>query len=552
MKIDINSIGYRWKGIYSPLLSYVDGDVVYQNGSVYVYRGGTLQNFALGQQDATLAGYLLAGGVSVGGSWGQVLTSNGASGVQFSFENERGGTIATALLDTYNGMGCNSNNHYMMALMNEGQIRAWGRGNTGQLGIGRSDDVGWSWPQRVAMPSTAPRFVSMHAAWAATYFLGEDGSLWVCGTNSESSTGTGAQRDVPIKLNGYGDLGASVKVTKVFSAYDYYGYQMVGCIDTNGYVYMWGTNNYGACGWGDTSAATYPKIVPWSVSNPCKAVWPSGGNYQACMFVKLDGSAYMAGETNSTGLGGGDRYIPTRFKPWDTDDAVKKYGQNESDAHWAAGSQYYRDWGVLLENGNLYLWGDDGGQVGGGWGDGTTGDSYPSSSGYPKLCLTNVQDFFTKGGGYHSSIALMKDGTVKATGASNYSINNSTSDTTTWATIGGSYLTNGVKLLGLGGTYGAVCALLRSDGKVVCWGMNDSGIAGNGLTTTAPSEMTFVALNKTVIDIQFSGTTYGGNADTALFMLCNDGTVYMTGQGSYGMGGSTAGNNRYAPQQIIF
>ena len=238
MKIDINSIGYRWKGIYSPYLSYIDGDVVYQNGSVLVYRGGTLQNFALGQQDALLAGQLLNGGVSVGGSWGQVLHSNAASGVEFRFEAERGGTIATALMDTYNGDGANANNHFMQTLMNEGMVRTWGRSYGGSLGTGRPDDISYNKPGRVAFPSDAPRVVSMHAAWSTVYYIMSDGSLWVTGWNSENANGLGLSADqlVPTKLSGKGDLGLNTVVTKVFSSYDYFGSVRVGCLDSNGYV----------------------------------------------------------------------------------------------------------------------------------------------------------------------------------------------------------------------------------------------------------------------------------------------------------------------------
>jgi hypothetical protein len=555
MKIDINSIGYRWKGIYSPYLSYIDGDVVYQNGSVLVYRGGTLQNFALGQQDALLAGQLLNGGVSVGGSWGQVLHSNAASGVEFRFEAERGGTIATALMDTYNGIGCYANDHYMQTLMNEGMVRTWGRSISGTLGTGRPDDISYNKPGRVAFPSDAPRVVSIKSGWNVVFYIMSDGSLWVTGTASENinGLGTGTNQLIPTKLSGKGDLGLNTVVTKVFTAFDYYGMQRAGCIDSNGYVYFWGVNNYGCCGWGNTTASPTPKIVPWSITNPCKDVWMSAGQYAATMFVTLDGRAYMAGEVNSTGLGQGDRYIPTRFAPWDSEDPVKKFGSSESLGHWSPGS-YYRDWGVLLENGDLYLWGDDGGQVGGGWGDGTTGDNYPGTAGYPKLCLTGVRDFWTRSGGYHSTVALMNDGTVKATGAGG--TNGYAVDTTTWATIGGSYLTNVTKIRGLGGLYWGSIMALRSDGRCVGWGNNDDGhlAIGNAVSPdwAVPSTWDFVRLNKTIVDFQLSGACYGGVADVTVHYLCSDGSVYASGVGTYGQTGSRTDDVRYAPNQIIF
>lgn len=100
MNMAIESLGYRWKGIYSPYLAYQERDVVFKDGGAYVIRGGTPQPFALGQQDAVLKGHLLTGGVSVGGNAGMVLHSNGAAGMEFRFMQERNGTVALRLMDT--------------------------------------------------------------------------------------------------------------------------------------------------------------------------------------------------------------------------------------------------------------------------------------------------------------------------------------------------------------------------------------------------------------------------------------------------------------------
>jgi hypothetical protein len=264
----------------------------------------------------------------------------------------------------------------------------------------------------------------------------------------------------------------------------------------------------------------------------------------------------MAGETNSTGLGGGDKYIPTRFNPWDTEEPVKKFAGSESIGHWIPGG-YYRSYGVLLENGNLYMYGDPNGQIGGGWGDGTTIDSYPGTAGFPKFVLSGVKDFWTKGGGYHSSVALMNDGTVKGTGASDNGCNGYVSnDTTTWGTFGGSYLTNVTQIKGLGGAYWGTMMALRSDGRCVGWGNNDDGHLGKGDTVfpnwNIPSTWGYVRLDKPVVDFQYSGSSYGGTADVCVHYLCSDGSVYASGVGTYGQTGSRNDYYNYTPNQIIF
>ena len=68
MQINIDKLGYRWKGQYSPTGTYIENDVVYYNSGTYrIDASGNLVAFALGQQDVTSKGHLLTGGASVGG-----------------------------------------------------------------------------------------------------------------------------------------------------------------------------------------------------------------------------------------------------------------------------------------------------------------------------------------------------------------------------------------------------------------------------------------------------------------------------------------------------
>ena len=131
MNLDISALGYRWRGLYSPYLSYRDGDVVFKEGGAWVMRHGQPQPFALGQQDAVLKGHLLTGGMSVGGIGSMVLHANGADGVdgvEFRFMADRNGTVATALMNTDRAAAdYHSANFFMAALMNDGSVRAWGR-----------------------------------------------------------------------------------------------------------------------------------------------------------------------------------------------------------------------------------------------------------------------------------------------------------------------------------------------------------------------------------------------------------------------------------------
>ena len=154
MNLDLSTLGYRWRGIYSPYLSYRDGDVVFKEGGAWVIRHGQPQTFALGQQDAVLKGHLLTGGVSVGGIGSMVLHSNGTDGVEFRF---------------------------MAALMNDGSVRAWGRALAGQQGTGSTGDISRTFPARVAFPPGTPRIASITCMWDETFFIDASGGLWPAG-----------------------------------------------------------------------------------------------------------------------------------------------------------------------------------------------------------------------------------------------------------------------------------------------------------------------------------------------------------------------------------
>lgn len=552
MNLNIDALGYRWKGIYSPYLAYRDGDVVFKDGGAWVIRGGTPQPFALGQQDAILKGHLLTGGVSVGGNFGMVLHANATGSLEFRFMAERNGTIATRLVDTRNGGAYSSSSAYgMSALMNSGDVRAWGDATGGRLGLG-SGAFSRSKPGRVAFAPGMPRIVYAKSQWGETYYLDAEGALWHAGENAENASGTNSANPIPRKLNGLGDLGASTRVVKVFTGYDWYGYRHQGCIDSHGVVYMWGLNNYGCCGWGSSGGSLYPRVVPISLLYPMRDAFVSGGNYTATYLIDVHGRLWTAGQGGSSGQNA-DQNFHVLFMPWGEDKPVKAVRASETDAHWLDGNQYYRRFAVVLENGALYMWGDDSGQTGGGWGTGFTGDIWPSHALFPYKCLDGVVDAYTISGGYSRSLALMQDGTVKASGHGGYGINGKTTDTTTWQTIGAGYLEGVTKLRHYGSKYGSSAMALRADGKAVGWGAGANGAIGNGQGASSNLPNSFVCLDRPIVDFESSG--YVAEADDvrlAHHFLTADGRVYSTGHGGNFMNGDPLGNHRLTPSQIIF
>jgi alpha-tubulin suppressor-like RCC1 family protein len=541
MKIDISTIGYRWKGIYSQYLAYAERDVVFKNGGAQVYRNGTFVPFALGQQDVVSPGAILTGGDEKFGIYGTVLHSNGASSVDFQFMGVRNGTVAVALAEPINSGGYVQSFYHTSVLMNNGSVRAWGYNESSRNGLGLIDQA-FARPMTVAFPAGTPKIKSVKIGVGATYYIDANQCLWAAGSNVGGRQGTGSLNYVPKKVNGNGDLPLNAKVVKMVVGYDYFGGEMMACITTEGRVYIWGINDSGQLGLGDTTSRTLPTLLPLSVARPMKDVFLSAGGYGVGGFLTTAGKLYTCG-----GVRNGHGYstsTPVLLEPWDDGATVKLLRISESDAHWVAGSQYYQRQLVVLDNGELWLWGDVGGQV-----------SDIPILGVPTRVLTGVKDAYSWSGGYDRSIALMLDGTVKAVGYCGFAINGGDTNTTIWTTIGGSYLTGVTKIQAMGGTYGTTAMALRSDGKAVGWGYGVNGMLGKGDTadtTAAQAPNGFVLLDETIVDFAMSGTCEGGTLYAANHFLTSDGRVFSVGSGYYYQNGTYANVGTAVPRKIVF
>lgn len=547
MKIDIDALGYRWKGIYSPYLAYKERDVVFKDGGAYVIRAGTPQPFALGQQDAIIKGHLLTGGVSVGGSWGMALHSNGSGGVEFRFMGERNGTVATKLIDTDIGGNYIGHRWGMGAIMNEGAVRFWGNQTDGQGGSG-SQAINRIMPALAAFPPGTPRIVSMKSGYDCTYFIDANGGLWHAGANTNNA-GCGAAHPVPVKLNGIGDIPANAKITKMFVGLGWYDYRTFACLDDAGRVYAWSADNRYSC-LGFTGATVTPKLVPFTATTPIKDVYLSGGYYPATYFIDVYGRMWTCGQGDASGHTI-DSIEPRLFMPWGEHNTVKSVRVSESVYH-VTPANYYRKYAVVLDNGDLYMWGSEAGSVGGGWGTGSTSTIWTDSALFPYKVLTGVEDCYAFSGGYSRTIVLMKDGTVKHSGYDGFYIGGGGGNRTTWATIGDTYLQNVTKLRCWGGGYGTSALALRSDGKAVAWGKCSNGQSGRGNNTEDTKPDGFVLLDKTITDFQMSGYGTYSTGNHAYHFLTNEGKVYSVGASDSQQTQDIASGERWVPHQIVF
>jgi len=546
MNIDISQIGYRWKGIYSPYLSYANNDVVYKDGGAYVIRNGAPVPFALGQQDAVLRGHLLTGGVSVGGFGNMVLHAT-SEGPQFQFQDTRNGTLATMLGNTYDPGSYYQSVYGISIGMHDGSVRSLGYQTNGFGGAGSQGDIGRTFPARVAFPPGTPRIVKIRHGWDNSYYLDAEGGLWSAGVNNQNMTMTGFQCNLPTKVNGYGDISATTKIVDIDCALDWHGPRQGFAIDDQGRVYGFGNNNYNVQGISGTSP--YARLIPFTVDVPMRAAFCSGGNYAGSALISREGQLWVAGHIDFTH--GNREYPHSLWMPWGTDKPVKAVRYTESDNHIADGTQYFRNMVIVLENGDLYAMGNVGSQVSHGFGINYNSDLwYTNYANYPPRILTDVNDAVCVNGGYGRMLALRNDGTVWHTGYDGFGIGGGT-QRTTWAQITHPDLTNGTLLKMVGARYGSSAYLLRDNGTVISWGRNEYGVRGVGNATDGPPT-SVAALDKTIVDFQVTGQCYDSTSNQTMIMLTSDGQVYASGSGNYSVNGDDDSEPTYVPRQILF
>ncbi len=554
MNIDFTKLGYRWKGLYSPYLSYIEKDVVYKDGGAYVIQNGVPVPFALGQQDATLAGQVLTGGDPVSGVPYTALHSNGAGSMEFRFMGGRNGVIATKLMevDRMNCEGAQQSQYYMSSIMSDGSVRVWGLRSNGQTGTGSyGGDPAWNYtlPTRVAFPPGTPRITQVVSNWNDTYFLDANGAVYHCGGNRGdvmSGRNTTGATVIPTKINGFGDLGSNTVVVKIFQSGGYHGQYGMWLLDNQGRVYCWGQNAYGQLGTGNTTAINYPYLVPFTATTPIKDIYAN--SYIAASFlIGVNGIMYVAGEQN-TSLYTATTSIHKPVMPWGFNKTVKQLFASEHGYVSGESWVYPRRYGAVLDNGEMWMWGELG-AVSDGFGIGYNANVWNTNTIYPLKVLDGVS-YGQCVSGYSVSMALMNDGTIKWTGYNGQGIGGASASRTTWETLGGSYLTNVTKFRLYGKNTYQTGFALRNDGKMVVWGHGGNGVVGDGYNTTANQPNKFLLIDKTIVDFSVGGQM--GDAYGVLYCLTSDGQVMNNGIGVHSMGGDDDQEARFAPSPIIF
>lgn len=166
---------------------------------------------------------------------------------------------------------------YSLYLCSDGTVKAWGKNNKGQLGLGKLSNS-------IKLPTTIPNLtnvVAISAGFDHSLFLKSDGTVWACGSNMYGALGDGTLTDrvSPVQISG---LSGIKKISAGL------GYSLFLKID--GSVWACGLNKDGELGFGNTINIPIP-IKNNSLANISNVV----AGTKKSQFIKADGSVLVCG-----------------------------------------------------------------------------------------------------------------------------------------------------------------------------------------------------------------------------------------------------------------
>ncbi len=430
---------------------------------------------------------------------------------------------------------------YTCALLINADVRCWGKGSTGSLGIG--------FPVAIAEPTyVLSGAAHISAGGGTTCAILRDRSVRCWGANDDGQLGDGTDvnRGTPTQVSGLSEPIAAIKPS----------YSHTCAVAVAGNLYCWGDTRYGQIGDGSSGIEPLPRAVV-GLNNASKV---SSGHQHSCA-INTDGGAVCWGYNGSGQLGmgssgpGGPVVAVSALSSGVTDITA---AIDHSCAVWSgrmycwgsfAGIFTWRPQYVPLPNAartvsatqdhtctldvlmKLWCWGSNTyGQLGLGT---TTNTSSPQqvsavgieftqvSAGVSHTCTTTANQRASCWGNNFSG-QLATGGTSNGLAPQGYT----------------SYLTD-VKTISAGNAHS--CAITNA-GKVFCWGDNSKRQVGDGTLETRLTETEVVGLPPNIAAI-----SAGYEHSCA---LTAGGAVWCWGDNAYGQLGDGTTQTRTAPVAV--
>jgi uncharacterized delta-60 repeat protein len=198
---------------------------------------------------------------------------------------------------------------HSMALTADGEVYAWGQNGVGELGTG--DTTGSNVPVNAAV--AANRIVKIHIGGSQSFALTTDGRLYAWGYNNwgQIGDGTTTNRTLPVLLGTTGDM-AGKTITNM-GAGNLHSF----ATDSDGRLYAWGYNGYGALGTGDTTQRLNPTLIGGTLAT--KQVTRIRAGLYHSLATTADNKVFAWGDNSSGQLGGATAYGAGTSSPTELD-----------------------------------------------------------------------------------------------------------------------------------------------------------------------------------------------------------------------------------------
>jgi alpha-tubulin suppressor-like RCC1 family protein len=212
-------------------------------------------------------------------------------------------TPVTTLLGGNNWKSIAGGNAHTIALKTDGTLWSWGFNGDGQLGV--NNTTSRSTPVTTLLGGT--NWKSIACGQYHTIALKTDGTLWTWGRNNFGQLGVNDSRtrSTPVTtLLGGTNWKSIAGGGNVAGSLPFRGGHTI-ALKTDGTLWSWGRNSYGALGVNDTTSRSTP-VTTLLGGNNWKSI--SGGGYHT-LALKTDGSLWSWGDNRSGQLGINDTTI---------------------------------------------------------------------------------------------------------------------------------------------------------------------------------------------------------------------------------------------------
>lgn len=278
---------------------------------------------------------------------------------QLGTGNREHSNIPVKVLDNVAAVSCGDS--HTAAIKTDGSLWVWGDNDYGQLG--NSQNGNGEYDGMIVFQTTPLKIMDNVVAVSCgnnhTAAVKADGTLWMWGFNNNGELGNGGTGNFTSGFDGWVCQSVPVKVLDNVVSVSC-GRSNTAAVQSDGTLWMWGKNDWGELGTGNTSASNIPVNVMDNVSSVS-----CGYNHTAA--IKTDGTLWTWGDNQSKQLGKEEfeeRFSTTPMKVMDSVVAVS-----------CGSSRTF----LVKEDGTLWVCGsNDGGFLG-------TGSTVLNSKSYPSI-----------------------------------------------------------------------------------------------------------------------------------------------------------------------